>query len=346
MMKRVISFSYIILILALISCQTGNKTADSGVQHFRHLRFSETPFDQITGNHAIAAAEAGEINNYKFSYDDEGRLVSIEYCRGDQLLNGSRSWAPMIKISYEGNKEIHHYFDIAGEPRDRAGYFAAEYELNDDGVRKGLRFLDKEGNLVENRNGIAWYDWNILANEQLQEKRYNLTGEETIMNEFCQFYELRFTYDEDGYVTNMANYQGDTMYNCTVENCGDIGVSYFAFKYNDAKDVTQFTVSSLTGQLSNLYWGWAKYENKYDEHGYVLERATFDQDNELVGGMAVPVTQMVYDEHGAVVERKNMTPERNLMNHPRSGVAIFKYVYDEAGHPKDTLTYNAEMASL
>jgi hypothetical protein len=144
----------------------------------------------------------------------------------------------------------------------------------------------------------------------------------------------------------MANYQGDTMYNCTVENCGDIGVSYFAFQYNDAGDLTEFTVSSLSGQLSNLYWGWAKFENKYNENGYVVERIMYDQDNEPLGGMSVPVTQMVYDEHGAVVERKFMDPSRNLMDHPRNGIAVSKYVYDPSGHPKDTLNFNAQMVEI
>ncbi len=98
--------------------------------------------------------------------------------------------------------------------------------------------------------------------------------------------------------------------------------------------------------MSNLYWGWAKFENKFDENGNVLERAMFDQDNEPLGGMAVPVTQMVYDEHGAVMERKNCDSERNLMNHPQSGIAVSRYTYDEAGHPKDTLNYDAAMMEI
>jgi hypothetical protein len=144
----------------------------------------------------------------------------------------------------------------------------------------------------------------------------------------------------------MANYQGDTMYNCTVENCGDIGVSYFTFDYNDAGDLTSFEVRSLTGQLSNLYWGWARFENKYDKHGNTVERAMFDQDDEPLGGMSVPVIQMVYNEQGSVVERKNMDIKRNPINHPRSGVSVIRFVYDESGHPSDTLRFNSEMAAL
>lgn len=345
-MKHFTSLFSVLILLALFSCQKADKTSDSGTTYYRQLRFSESPFDPIVGLHAITAAEADKINHYELIYDDKNRLTSVEYCRGDVLLPGSEAGAPKVTITYEGNLETHHFFNLEGESIERSGFFAAEYTLNEDGVRERLRFLDKEGNAVENRNGVAWFEWEILANGQLKENRFNMEGEETIMNEFCPFYELRFTYDENGFVTNMANYQGDTMYNCTVENCGDIGVSYFAFTYNDAGDLTDFSVGSLTGQLSNLYWGWARFENKYDEYGNPIERTMYDQDNEPLGGMEVPVTQTVYDEHGSVIETKFMDINRKLINHPRSGVAISKYIYDEAGHPKDTLNFNAEMIEI
>ena len=345
-MRTIAFFAAPLLVLALTCCQTGMKTADSGTRYFRQLRFSETPFDIYTGNHEITAAEAEHINHYKFTYDEASRLTSVEYMRGDALLRGSSTGASRILIRYEGNQEIHHFFDHKGEPTERAEVFKAVYELDERGTRKGLRFYDNEDKLTENRNGIAWFEWQILPTEQVRENRYNLNGEETVLNEFCPFYELRFTYNDEGWVTHMANYQGDTMYNCTVENCGDIGVSYFSFNYNDAGDLTAFEVRSLTGQLSNLYWGWARFENKYDEHGNTIERAMYDQDDEPLGGMSVPVTQMVYNEQGSVVERKNMDINRNLMNHPRSGIAVVKYVYDDAGHPSDTLRFNNEMAAL
>ena len=345
-MKRTGLISTIILGIVLASCQSGEKTTDSGEKYFRQLRFSESSYDQYAGLHEISAEEAGAVNHYRFSYDDEGHLIELRYGRGDELLNGSSSGAPLVKISYEQNKEIHHYFDLKGEPISRWGFFTAEYELDENGVRKHLSFYDEEGNAVENRNGIARFDWEFLASGQLKENRFNMEGEETVLNEFCPFYELRFTYDDEGFVTMMANYQGDSMYNCTVENCGDIGVSYFRFDYNDAGDITTFTVESLTGQLSNLYWGWARFENKYDEYGNVIERAMFDQDDEPVGGMAVPVTQTVYDEHGSVLERKYMDINRQLINNPRSGVSVEKFTYNELGQPGDTLRFDAMMVAL
>jgi len=215
-----------------------------------------------------------------------------------------------------------------------------EYSLDEQGFRTGLRFLDSLGNAVENRNKIHNYSWTRTSDGMIRENRYNLAKEETIMSEFCPFYELRFTYNDKGFVTRMANYQGDSLYNCTAENCGDIGVSYFLFETNDQGDVLSFTVHNTAGKLSNLYWGWAKRVSKYDENGNATESMVYDQDDELVGGNMIPITQYVYDEHGALVKTINMDKDRNVINHPTSGVAFTEYKYDELGQRVETLEFD------
>jgi YD repeat-containing protein len=162
------------------------------------------------------------------------------------------------------------------------------------------------------------------------------------MNPFCPFYELRFTYDASGYVTRMANYDNDTLYNCTAENCGDIGVSYFVFKNNEQGDLLEFSVHNVTGQMSNLYWGWAKRVNVVDANGYVVETTLYDQDNEFLGGKGIPVTQSVYDEHGAMIKRISMDKDKNVINDPNNGVAITEYKYDETGRRIETLRYDKD----
>jgi hypothetical protein len=143
-------------------------------------------------------------------------------------------------------------------------------------------------------------------------------------------------------MTRMANYKADTLYNCTAENCGDIGVSYFSFTPNEKGDVLQFSVFNVFGQMSNLYWGWSKRVTKVDENGYALETEVYDQDNEFVSGKLVPVEQNVYDNHGAVTEVKNMDKNRNLLNDPESGVAITEFKYDEQGNRTETLKYDKD----
>ncbi|MBN1819281.1 MAG: hypothetical protein JXR31_11790 [Prolixibacteraceae bacterium] len=311
------------------------------VKYYRNLLFSETSWDIERGSYPLSADEAKTINNYKFTWDDQGRLASIEYNRNGVLLGYSSMGAAKITYTYDGNIQLKHFFNENNEPSTWGGsVFTQEYTTDGNGLRIGLRFLDKDGNPVENWNNIHNYKWAKLSDGMIQEIRYNLAGESVVMNPFCPFYELRFSYDNNGFVTRMANYEADTLYNCTAENCGDVGVSYFLFDNNDKGDVKSFSVHSTTGQLSNLYWGWAKRISVFDENGYPVEVTQYDQDNELLGGNNLPITKSVYDEHGALVERISMDANKNIAENPNNGVAITAYKYDDQGRRIETLQYN------
>ena len=222
----------LVLGIVIVSCtgKAPGKKLHSGVEYYRHLQFSETLYDIEKGTYPLSAGEAKNINCYKFTYDNSGRLLSVEFVRDTLLLDYS-SMQGTAKITYEynDNRQIKHFFNKKGEPIEAAGVYAAEYSLDANGNRVGLMNLGKDGAMVENRNKIHSWTWSILPDGMVRELRYNLAGEEVVMNPFCPFYELRFTYNEKGYVTRMANFKADTLYNCTAENCGDIGVSYFTF---------------------------------------------------------------------------------------------------------------------
>ncbi|TAL61760.1 MAG: hypothetical protein EPN88_14380 [Bacteroidetes bacterium] len=337
----------LILVLGIVvfSCtgKTTQKKSHSGVEYYRHLQFSETPYDIEKGTYPLTAGEAKTINSYKFTYDNTGRLLSVEFVRNNMPLDySSMQGAAKITYEYNGNKQIKHYFNKNNEPIEPSGVFALEYTLDANGNRTGLMNLGKDGTMVENRNKIHSWTWTVLPDGMVKELRYNLAGEEVVMNPFCPFYELRFTYNDKGFVTRMANYKADTLYNCTAENCGDIGVSYFTFAPNEKGDVESFSVFNVFGQMSNLYWGWSKRVSKFDENGYVLEEVAYDQDNEYVGGKQVPVTQNTYDGHGALTEVKSMDKDRKLINNPEDGVAITEYKYDESGNRTETLKFDKD----
>jgi|WetSurSiteA1Bulk_404760.scaffolds.fasta_scaffold00427_4 hypothetical protein len=345
-----IIFSVVLTGIVILSCKPKQAETKSlaRVEYYRNLLFSETSYDVERGSHPLTAEEAKNINSYKLTYDSIGRLVSVEFVRNDVLLDYS-SMREAAKIAYEytEGKQIKRFFNKDNKQiKVDGGVYTYEYTLDTAGQRAGLKFYDSLGTPVENRNKIHSYVWAKLADGMIKENRYNLANEETIMSEFCPFYELRFTYNDQGYVTRMANYQGDSLYNCTAENCGDIGVSYFAFETTPQGDVTSFTVKNTAGHLSNLYWGWAKRLNKLDENGYVLESEVYDQDDELVGGKMIPITQNVYDEHGALVKSVNLDKNRIVTNNPGDGVAVTEYKYDDQGHRVETLYFDKDNVAV
>ena len=312
------------------------------VKYYRGLLFSETSWDLEKGSREITAEEAKTINNYKFTLNENGQIVSVEYNRNDSLLDYSSMGVAKIVYTYDGNLQLKRAFDAKNEPAKNDGVSVFEYTLDSTGMRVALRFLDDAGKPVENRNKIHNYAWTKMPDGMIQEKRYNLANEMVIMNPFCPFFELRFTYDAKGYVTRMANYDNDTLYNCTAENCGEVGVSYFLFENNEYGDVQSFSVHNTTGRLSNLYWGWAKRVNSVDANGHVTETVMYDQDDEYLGGKGIPITQTIYDEHGAAVKRISMDKDRNVINDPNSGVAVTEYKYDEVGRRIETVRFDKD----
>ena len=337
-------FFFALIVLGLNACneKKAKDNAGSNVKYYRSIQFSETPWDVEKGLHELSAVEAKTINNYKFTYNDLKQLASVEYNRNNVLLDYSSISAAKVTYTYEAEKQIKRFFNEKNEPIKNGGATVFEYTLNASGLRTGMRYLDEKNAPIENRNKIHKYQWTKLEDGMIKELRYNLAGVSMVMNEFCPFYELRFSYDKDGYVTRMANYNADTLYNCTAENCGDIGVSYFKFVNNASGDMLDFSVHNTAGQLSNLYWGWAKRVNVVDQNGNVLESSQFDQDNEYIGGKNVPVTQSVYDEHGAVVKRISLDKDKKIVNNPANGVAIVVYKYDEQGRRVETIQYDKD----
>ena len=76
---------YTLILLALIgmglfSCSPKPaQEAQDNVKYYRGLLFSETPWDWERGSYPLTAEEAKTINNYKFTMNENGQIISIEY---------------------------------------------------------------------------------------------------------------------------------------------------------------------------------------------------------------------------------------------------------------------------
>ena len=123
--------------IIMISC-TGTKSQKdqdelrSGVEYYRQLQFSETPYDIEKGTHPITEAESKTVNSYKFTYD-QGKLMSVEYQRNNVPLDYSSMGAAKITYTYNVNMQVKQWFNSKGEAIPNGGVWAAEYALNNEG---------------------------------------------------------------------------------------------------------------------------------------------------------------------------------------------------------------------
>jgi len=96
------AFTLIFIGMLAFSCKSTAPKSEmkSGVEYYRNLQFTEGPFEIEKGTHQITPEEAKNINSYKFTYDNSGKLLSVEFVRNDLLLDYS-SMQGAAKITYE-----------------------------------------------------------------------------------------------------------------------------------------------------------------------------------------------------------------------------------------------------
>lgn len=331
------------LSLLILSC-TGRKSQEprhSGVEYYRHLQLTKTPYDIEKGIYPVTSEEVNDVNNYRFTYDDEGRLLSVEYQRNNVLLDYSALGSARITYTYYGNMQAKRYFNSRNEPVLIGGIYADEFALNSEGNRVSMMFYDSTGKMIDNDKGIHAWIWNKLPDGSISENRYSLKGEDAVLDSTLPFYELRFSYDDNGYLTRMAGYRDDAPYNCYAEGCSDKGVSYLTFGPDKNGNTGRIEIFNLNGEPSSLKEGWSKAISEYDKNGYVTMIRYFDENNTPGNGVFMFSEQFVYDGHGAVTEIRYLDNEGNAMNNPE-GIALVRYEYDQAGNRTDTITLSRD----
>src|SRR5690606_27339398 len=85
------------------------------VEYFSTVQFMESPYQDFKGIISLTKEEAMKRNHYRFEYDDKERLSKISFLLGNKLRipNFTANYffpSPVIKIDYEGNKEIRTFY--------------------------------------------------------------------------------------------------------------------------------------------------------------------------------------------------------------------------------------------
>lgn len=346
-MRIPISIIVLVVFIFLAGCggKKSGKPQHSGVEYYRHLLWSETPYDTEKGIFRLDSDEAETVNNYKFTYDDDGRLQSVEFVRNNVLL-GYSSMHNIAKIvyNYEGHMQTMFFYNEDNEPVEHEGIFAVQYALDARGNRVQLMYLAKDGSMINNHKGIHYYNWSVLPDGNVSEKRFSLDGTEIPIDKYCSFYELRFTYNKKGYLTRLAHYRNDTLINCHVDNAAGSKPAYLMYNPDENGSVEKVEVFDETGQPVEIDQGWSKCINKYDENGYLIETVCYNKSNEYTE--KIPVKRYSYDDHGALTEIKFYNKDNQQVKDPLSGAAVIKYTYDDAGQRTDTVYLDLNNAEI
>ena len=289
-----------------------------------------------------------EVGVYRSQFDNRGRLTveipySISDSRGMEFLlfmEAGRSLEVLgitccktpdmdVHTSYDhqGHKIREEFYDLDGQPAERKeGFYAAEYEYNDEDLLSLVRYFDANGNSVIISSGYAAIskDYDIRK-RVIREAYYNEAGDKLALENGAAAVE--YEYDESG---NRIEYRYFDVGNDPVVI--DKGYSILRRRFNDNKKVIWEAYYDTGGKLMMLPSGYAMIERDYDEAENEARVSFYGTDEKLImvsDGYAE--VRRTYDEDKRITREEYYGTDGNLMKF-KSEYAIVDYEYDIYGN--------------
>jgi len=198
----------------------------------------------IVGRYPVPDKIANKVNCYHFIYDEKGKLIKVEYLKSGKLQNDPYFGVARIIIEYSEGYEKRIFQDAKGKPKANSdGVYSIRLKLDENNNPISLFNYDKEGNLTEDKYGVAQYLWTLdKKGWRIKSIRIDKDGERITDNN--GYYELRWKYDGKGNIIERSNHGKD-------------------------------------GQLLEGKDGVAITRMKYDENGNTIEERYFGTDEAL-----------------------------------------------------------------
>lgn len=328
--------------LALAGLLLAGATIAADKEQYAQLPFRETPFADIKGIHPLPVEQARILKHFELARDALGRVTEVRFRQGEHTvpLNISRNavtHAPHIRISYEGDREIRHFFDENGNPALANGVFREIYTRDEAGNRTSLIFEDFEGERTTSDWGIYEYRWAVDSRGTVTEQRFDRDGNPTAIRPGFPFYCLKLHYDQRGYLAMMENY-GHTCERLTLN------------ELNGAQDKLEYD------RLGNMV-AWNVYDDKerrskgngpqvargimeYDETGQSIREFYEDESGEMIANSyGWTNTIASFDDHGNMTSRFNHDASGRRINNPRLGFSGYRMTYDADGLRRVSMAY-------
>lgn len=312
-------------------------------QYFATLPFRETPFSTLKGVHQISVEEAKTRKHFRFEYDADGRPLQVSFMQGAKVvdLNDSANYyffAPQLKIKYGANTETRSFFDKHGNRIVVTGdVFQELYHMDERGYRRSLEFYGVDGKNVENSWGVARYEWMLLDDGTVVEKRYGFDGELAELRGGFPFYEVHFHYGPKGWLALMQNYGLEGKLTMNKLNAAQDRLEYAA-----NGDLLSWNVLDVNGNYSvGNSPGVAKGVMVRNAEGYeIIERYENEKGERITNNYGFSYTRKVNDRFGNRIEASNYTLDGSqLMNSEGRGYAGWRAMFDENGRNRILLDF-------
>lgn len=306
----------LLVIFAPLAAHTEIESSAIAYRYYYHVPFQESPYEALKGIHEAKQQVANKRNHFRFAFDQRGRVTEVAFMRNGRLvINTSHDnfflHHTKIAIAYNGDKEEWSFYNYQNKRISDGRVYIAQYTLDREGNRISLAYFNEKGEAVENSWGIARYAWEKNNDKSVNEKRYNLKGDQMPIRPDFDFYEVKLEFDKNGYMSTLSNYgfTGELTNNST-------GVAYDKLVYNSKGDFLGWKVFNKDNQpVIGNYPLVAEGKHTYNEYGDNMKTETFDlSGNYLVASWGYAYDDKTFDAFGNMIEHGQFDQNRNLVS--------------------------------
>jgi len=326
----------LITLLLFMSCFTleAQETTECQIRYFASVALRESPYPVFQGIVPLAPEEALLRKHYRFTYDEQQHLTSVSFWHRDQRdePNHTANYfmrSSILRINYEPGREIYTYYDRFDHPISLPDEtFREVYTLDERGRRVGLHIENKDGDLIENRWGIARYEWSVEVDGAIVEDRFGLDGTPRTIRTGFPFQRIRLRYEPNGLLALMQNIDaaGRLLNNETGVAQDrlqfDADGRWYGWRVLDA----DFNLKEGNGP------GVAEGVNIPDKYGYETSLHYLDRHGKHIqGNYGFWVGRRTYDQYGNYDATWFENPEGERTINERLGYALADYTWDRSG---------------
>ncbi len=249
------------------------------------------------GNTMIPDNPTNQISQERYTRDEKGSLVKVEYLDPDGSLSARLGFASYV-ADYDllGRPVRYSYYDKEGKAIGGPNFFASweikycspdstqhdfydiegkhiirETQVNENGLEKSMTWTDSLGHLVFYANpsitnkAFARRETFFDERHNCVEKRYYGEDGALLTPDRGFAYEL-FSYDDRGNLTELRMYDNEKK----PMNDPASGAAVVLFTYDDLGHTTGKQWLDAEGKAASTRWGYSREQGIYDEYGNIV----------------------------------------------------------------------------
>lgn len=245
--KSILGWLAILLPMAI---WTQNSSEVHRVAYYADLPFWESPYIPFKGACPITAEEAAQRIHLKLDFDSVNRIVAVHVRLGQHykafegFFGNLYINAPLTKVLYKDNLELHEFYDRFGNQTTVQGNIHQKvYEKEEHGRNIRLSFLDPKGLPTSDMFGVQEYLWSHQQDGGIIEERLDKEGNIVPLRGEFELGRTKMYFDDQGYFGLLQNVDEQGK-NTNTEK----GIAQFLYYYDKQGRFVRWEVYDENGQ--------------------------------------------------------------------------------------------------